>query len=140
MWSTRGKQGFTLIGLLVVIAIVVLLMAVLLPTLQRVKRQAKAVVCQSNLRQSGIIWLAYMDDSGGYFPGGLRDEGYDPSEDDHPYYTAPWELVLEYGGAVLASARRRGHTLLPYGYKNCRPKWATWRQPCRRNVLGLGQG
>ena len=44
----RKAKGFTLIELLVVISIITLLMALLLPTLQRVKTQAKAVACQSN--------------------------------------------------------------------------------------------
>ena len=51
--------GFTLIELLVVISIVALLMAVLLPTLQRVRTQAKAVACQSNLHQWALILEAY---------------------------------------------------------------------------------
>jgi prepilin-type N-terminal cleavage/methylation domain-containing protein/prepilin-type processing-associated H-X9-DG protein len=84
----RGK-GFTLIELLVVISVIVLLMAILLPTLQRIKRQAKAVVCQSNLRESGIIWAAYTDENNGYFPGGLRDKGWNPSDDRYPMFTAP---------------------------------------------------
>ena len=53
----RGlRGGFTLIELLVVISIVALLMAVLLPTLQRVRTQAKAVACQANLHQWASSW------------------------------------------------------------------------------------
>lgn len=66
-------KGFTLIELLVVIAIVALLMAILLPTLQRVRRQAKAVVCQSNLRQWGTTWATFTVDNDGRFPGWDRD-------------------------------------------------------------------
>lgn len=60
----RKRNGFTLIELLVVIAIIALLMAILMPTLQRVKRQAKAVVCQANLHQWGLLFstLAYTHD------------------------------------------------------------------------------
>ncbi len=54
------------------IAIIALLMAILLPTLQRVKQQARAVVCQSNLRQWGIILRAYSSTADGQ----LHNQGF----------------------------------------------------------------
>ena len=60
--------AFTLIELLVVIAIIALLMAILMPTLQRVRKQAKAVGCQANLRQWGIIWATYTTEHEGRLP------------------------------------------------------------------------
>jgi prepilin-type N-terminal cleavage/methylation domain-containing protein/prepilin-type processing-associated H-X9-DG protein len=59
--------AFTLIELLVVIAIIALLMAILMPTLNRVKKQAKSVACQTNLRQWSLIFSFYMDENDGYF-------------------------------------------------------------------------
>lgn len=62
------QRAFTLIELLVVIAIIALLMAILMPALQRVRNQARAAVCQSNLHQWGMIWAMYTQDHGGSFP------------------------------------------------------------------------
>ena len=62
------KKGFTLIELLVVIAIIALLMAILLPTLQRVRKQAKAAACQVNLRQWATTLALYAEDHQGRLP------------------------------------------------------------------------
>ena len=60
-------KGFTLVELLVVIAVIALLMAILMPVLGRVKRMARAVVCQSNLRQWGVWYSMYTSDNNGMF-------------------------------------------------------------------------
>ena len=62
------KKGFTLIELLVVIAIIAILMAILMPALQRVKRQANTILCRKNLSQYGLGSRMYLDDWNGAFP------------------------------------------------------------------------
>jgi len=62
------RKGFTLIELLMVIAIIALLMAVLMPALNKAKQLARTMVCRSNLRQYGIALSMYLNDNEGYFP------------------------------------------------------------------------
>jgi prepilin-type N-terminal cleavage/methylation domain-containing protein len=62
------RKGFTLIELLVVIAIISILMAILMPALQRVKAQAQEMTCRANLRQYGIAQVIYLDDNEGRYP------------------------------------------------------------------------
>ena len=61
------RRAFTLIELLVVIAIIAVLMAILLPALRKVKNQAKAVICKSNLGQWGKMFYLYTYDNDGKF-------------------------------------------------------------------------
>jgi len=61
-------SGFTLIELLVVIAVIVLLMALLLPSLRKARNQARAAVCQANLKQWGSVLALYTEDSQGLLP------------------------------------------------------------------------
>ncbi len=57
--------ALTLIELLVVISIVVLLVAILLPCLQRVRREGQAVSCRSNLRQWGVVFAMIREERDG---------------------------------------------------------------------------
>jgi prepilin-type N-terminal cleavage/methylation domain-containing protein/prepilin-type processing-associated H-X9-DG protein len=65
-----NPKGFTLIELLVVISIVALLMALLIPSLQKARKQARAVVCQANLKQWSTTIALYTEDNEGYLPKG----------------------------------------------------------------------
>lgn len=63
-----NPRAFTLIELLVVIAIIALLIAILIPVLRSARNQARAVVCQANLKQWGSILNLYTEDNRGCFP------------------------------------------------------------------------
>jgi prepilin-type N-terminal cleavage/methylation domain-containing protein len=65
------KRGaFTLVELLVVISIISLLMSILMPALARVRRQAKSVICQAQMKQWGLVFSLYTSDNNGYFMDG----------------------------------------------------------------------
>jgi len=66
----RKQRGFTLIELLVVIAIIALLMAILMPALQRVKKQAESAACVANLHEWALVFAMYTDDNDGLFMSG----------------------------------------------------------------------
>jgi len=66
----RRDTAFTLIELLVVIAIIALLMSILMPALERVRRQARGVACKSNLHQWGLMFAIYTQDNNSYFYSG----------------------------------------------------------------------
>ena len=75
MRRQRPRFGFTLVELLVVIGIIAVLIALLLPALNRARQQAKAVQCQSNLRSIGQGLLIYAGMNKGALPYGFWSGG-----------------------------------------------------------------
>jgi prepilin-type N-terminal cleavage/methylation domain-containing protein len=95
----QKPRAFTLVELLVVIAIIALLMSILMPALGRVRKQAKMVMCQSNLKQLSNAFEMYAGDNDGYFQEGWQGLPNCPCEDAScsnwwihalkPYYQDP---------------------------------------------------
>lgn len=63
--QVRARRAFTLLDLIVSIAVITLLVSLLLPSLSFVAESGRRVVCQSNLRQVGIGLLGYAEDNKG---------------------------------------------------------------------------
>ncbi|MHC4538221.1 MAG: type II secretion system protein [Planctomycetota bacterium] len=83
------QHGFTLIELLVVIAIIALLMGILMPALQRVRKQSRTVACLTKLKQWGLYFSMYTEDYGGYFMEGFK--GRSGADDDNRWVRAMGE-------------------------------------------------
>ena len=59
------KKAFTLIELLIVIAIIAILLTILAPALERARGAAKQAMCMSNQRGLSSAWVMYADDNKG---------------------------------------------------------------------------
>lgn len=71
----KTVKSFTLIELLIVIAIIAILSALLMPALQQSREKAKTIICASNLRQMNPAFYMYSSDFADYFPPGAVDSG-----------------------------------------------------------------
>jgi prepilin-type N-terminal cleavage/methylation domain-containing protein len=71
----HGRRGFTLIEILVVIGLIGVLLALLLPALEKARERANNVRCANNLSQIGLGLLLYANDNRGAFPRTLYDPG-----------------------------------------------------------------
>lgn len=101
--SMRG--GFTLIELLIVIAILALLASLLFPVLAQARASARAVVCSSNMRQTGIAISLYAADYDGYYPVAV-----DPADRFTPQI---WNGIPEFK-ALIPELPWLHEVLLPY--------------------------
>jgi len=87
----RQDKGFTLVELLVVIAVIALLMAILLPALTKAKEHAYNVKCMSDLHQFGLMYEGYCQTNEESLPGGWNS-GKMWMIDLMPYYQGQGEV------------------------------------------------
>jgi prepilin-type N-terminal cleavage/methylation domain-containing protein/prepilin-type processing-associated H-X9-DG protein len=103
----RQSPGFTVIELLVVVAIIALLVAMLLPSLQQARAHAKTVMCSTNMHHVGTAMANYLYVSGSVYPASYLypsdDEGtwsIASQEDDHPFGYLHWSHFMYADGEV----------------------------------------
>ena len=102
-WRSRALSAFTLVELLIVIAIIGVLASLLLPALSMAKASAHATTCKNHLRQMGLGLKMYVDENNNSYPFYAGPAG--PSYGDA---TNVW-----WGGSVYWSSK-----LFPYNPVN----------------------
>ncbi len=133
------KKGFSLLELLIVVAVLALLVSILLPSLSRARQRAKVAVCASQMKQISFAMVTYTTNNRSYFPvntslgtGGeitwddklskydgreveqARLNGWIPHSDDHKLYICPADK------SNYHSARHKRSYSLTHGHKRAR--------------------
>ena len=123
--TSRTRRGFTLVELLVVVAILALLLAILMPAIAGARKLAGRVVCASGLRQMGTMALFHAEDFEGWFPTANRTHtnrmGWSMvwDNDSDPDNNA-WTSDLWWSGG--SSSYSQYHD----AWKVCGTSWQTW--------------
>ncbi len=105
--QSQRKTAFTIIELMVVVAIIVLLIAILLPSLQSARQHAKTVQCSSNMHHIGLSMANYLFMSDGTYPASylyphnLDGEWSIQTQDDgRPFGYQHWSYFLYEDGKI----------------------------------------
>lgn len=112
-YPSRCYRAFTLVELLVVIGIIAVLVAILMPALNKAREAGKAVQCMSNLRQIGVGFFNYGANGGTYYPPamyGINDAWYSGNQSWHgPTYA---QTVYWYNIVLPETRQLRGTKVL----------------------------
>ena len=124
LYMDRQKKGFTLIELLVVIAIIALLLAIIIPAMDKVKEQGRMAICLSNHKNLLIAWKTYGVDNDDELVGGntySRSNGSPVPVSNvdwakAPVRITPTGLVWDFGGASTPTPLEHELNGIRYGH------------------------
>lgn len=99
--ASAHQRGFTLVELLVVLAVIAILAAMLLPALSSAKEKGRRAACLSNLRQIGIATISYAHDNTGQIPFGPKAPPFTSPANFYPSTGAPTSLISLQSGVPV---------------------------------------
>ncbi len=100
---TEKQRAFTLVELLIVIAIITILAALLMPALLRSRKLARAVLCVNRYKQIGTLIQMFADDADGRHPGNAHRVS--PSATQEPFHVFAYGYVYDTLGYNALSAK-----------------------------------
>jgi prepilin-type N-terminal cleavage/methylation domain-containing protein len=123
-WGPAGKArawtasasgpGFTLIEVLVVVAIIGLLMSILLPSLQVARENARYTVCMSNLKQMSVVNRMYLQENRDFYPDAtgsdrttVNDDRFDGKRFYGKYLSGQMKILVCPGDPRMVESRER---------------------------------
>ena len=117
MKRAHRSAAFSLVELLVVIAVIAALCGVLLPSLSRARDKARSTQCATNLRQWGLAFSQYADDNNDFLP--RRGQGPKPLEqinrpDDWFNALPPYLKLSTYGQLYTNGHRLKAGSTTPF--------------------------
>ncbi len=112
----RKQDGkFTLIELLIVIAIIAILASLLLPSLNKARERAKTIHCVSNLKGVSALFFSYANDNKGFMP--LNNVSASTTLN---FPKTQWCNLLVKGGYISDNKSLSCPSVFPYGQRNVR--------------------
>ncbi|MBI1373130.1 MAG: DUF1559 domain-containing protein [Phycisphaera sp.] len=113
--TRRAQAGFTIVEMMVVTSIILLLLAILLPSMARARYVARLAACNSNFHQWGVGTLTYASDYRGFFPSqrigrpkGCGQNSWDVSNDFLPS-VIPYDITWQPNGRSVWYCPLRPH-------------------------------
>ncbi|MBK8267792.1 MAG: hypothetical protein IPK83_05605 [Planctomycetes bacterium] len=125
-----GRRAFTLIALLVVIAIIALLISILLPALSNARKVGQATKCGANLHSVGQAAAAYLSENNGVFPPSYvypdQDGNWGLDQNpSNPYGYIHWSYFFYSGGQAPETAFQCP-TMPNGGHPRTNPGFSGW--------------